>query len=145
MSEILERNMYDFVDKVTNLKKRFNVEKEEQQNARNIINEMRIIHGKALITDFYEKQNIITKGINNITNDDYVKISFSESLLYLIHCHIKECESVAFPAKKIKLIHYLMSTNILTNRTITSRTITNRILTNHIQNPLPEQLILLKI
>ena len=99
MTGISEGSMNGYVSGVTQLRKEFNSAKDADPTI-DIIKKMRIIYGQAIIYSYNEKKNIIEKGIGKITDDEYVKISINASLLHVIHCHIKECETLAYAGKK---------------------------------------------
>jgi len=86
---------------VTNLKNQFaKIYKTDEAAAIDILKQMRIIHGCAIYDDKMDKENIVKNPINDITDDDWIRLSTNASLIYCIHNHIRRCESLAYNNKK---------------------------------------------
>jgi thiol-disulfide isomerase/thioredoxin len=57
-----------------------------------------------------EKIAILNKGINNATEDDFIKLSTNASLLYVIHKHVRSCEKIVYNPKNKSLASNIITT-----------------------------------
>jgi thiol-disulfide isomerase/thioredoxin len=103
---MVQEKMNDHTSKVTSLKNKFaNICKNDgNESTIDILEKMRIIHGRAIYDDAINKHQITMKNIDEITNEDYINLSVNASYLYLIHNHIRNCEKMEFLRKKGKKI-----------------------------------------
>jgi len=91
----------DHAKSVSKLKQNFLERyKTDEQEARNIIRQMRIIHGCALSDSCKFAARINLQDPKNVSEDNWIKLSTNESLLYIIHTCIRCCEKHAYPASK---------------------------------------------
>ena len=94
MIEVIDTEINNYCNHVLGLKRRFtDILSNKGYADTNIIKQMRIIYGKALI-DVFKFKSYICKHANN--DNDYIKISTNESLLYIIHGNIRLCEKIAY-------------------------------------------------
>ena len=101
MSEIAHKNLNVHSNKTTALKNKFiNEYKTNAQTAQELIRQMRIIHGRAIYDEKEEQKNIFEKGIDNITDQDWIKVSTNCSILHIIHANIMRSEKLAFKNKE---------------------------------------------
>ncbi|XWV24927.1 thioredoxin domain-containing protein [Tupanvirus deep ocean] len=102
MSEIAHRNMNVHTNKITSMRNKFAgiCNANNEKTALDILMQMRLIHGCAIYDDAVEKHTILTKGIDNITDDEFIKLSTNASLLHVIHNHIRYCEKLLYKCKK---------------------------------------------
>lgn len=118
MSEIINQTMNEYRHKVSELKNKFirSVKNCPSQSSIDLLQEMRILHGKAILEDYLLKKEI--SGRNNVNEDDYLKLSINASLLHIIHGNIRFCESASYytssqgkklSQKKLNKINQLIS------------------------------------
>ena len=111
MSEITHTNMNASTDIVTSLKNQFCAEYKNNKVAIDLLKKMRITHGCALYDDFIDYENIKKKGIQNTTDEEWIKLSTNASLLYVIHSHIRRCERLLYNYNNKTNITPLFSTS----------------------------------
>jgi thiol-disulfide isomerase/thioredoxin len=95
MSELVQNDINTIANKVLNLKKKFQESyMKDRKNAVHILREMRILHGKAICANYLDE--IVVTNKHDPSEEDYLKLSNNESFLYVIHCHIRNCEKRMF-------------------------------------------------
>ena len=101
MMQSTESNINTYIDKVTNLKNKI-IEKHksdaDKSNIVDLLKEMRLYHGRAIYENEVEKIAML-KGLdinmlrrNNITDDEFIKLSINDSILHVIHNNIRISE-----------------------------------------------------
>ena len=131
MSEITHKNMNVHANQVSKLKSDFiKIYRKDDQAVDKIICQMRIIHAHAIYDATLLKQSIIAKGVDNITDDEWIKLSTNASILDLIHHHIRKCEKLVyeFKQRKSKCSTANVGTDVLTSDTnmLTNTPATNK-------------------
>lgn len=90
MAEISDKNINVHVQKIANLKNQFIKSYKENENvAKEIIDQMRISHGCAIYDAFFDLMELVKKPKEQINNNEWIKISVNESLLLLMQKHIE--------------------------------------------------------
>jgi len=103
MSKVSHSNMNEHCNKVTLLKKNFLLQfKSDPTKGQDIIKEMRIIHGCAIYDSDVFLKNVEAKNVDSVSDDDWIKLSTNESLLSVIHGHIRTCEKLAYASQVVK-------------------------------------------
>ena len=97
MLQMTQSNMDAQFNKVISLKNKI-IEKHNSETSKsemiNLLKEMRIYHGYAIYNDEVDKIAVLKKDIENLTDDDFIKLSVNASQLYVIHSHIRYCEKI---------------------------------------------------
>ena len=102
MSKITHANMTNYINKINDLNRKFLLAyKENYEVAQKCIEEMRIIHGDAIL-DAYDYCKNISQNRSTISNADRITVSGNDSFKHLIHRTIRECEILLFNQKKGK-------------------------------------------
>jgi thiol-disulfide isomerase/thioredoxin len=118
MPEIIHENINNHCSKITDLRNQFlDKYKTDKNQAINIIKEMRIIHGCAIYDNAQNIQKVMKAKTDSLTDEDFIKLSSNESLLYVIHDNIRNCEKKA---------HVFKETCIATNSSDTSPPLPSR-------------------
>ncbi|XWV26173.1 thioredoxin domain-containing protein [Tupanvirus soda lake] len=102
MSEIAHRNMNVHTNKITSMRNKFVgiCNADNETTALDLLMQMRLIHGCAIYDDAAEKHTILSKGIDNISDEEFIKLSTNASLLHVIHNHIRYCEKLLYKCKR---------------------------------------------
>lgn len=94
MIEVIDTEINNYCNHVLGLKRKFiHILSNKKYVDTDIIKQMRIIYGKALLDVFKFKSFTCKHAIND---NDYIKISTNESLLYIMHGNIRLCEKMAY-------------------------------------------------
>lgn len=86
-----EAMLQEYAKKIADMKKQFLSTKNPKERTQ-LIKEMRILHGKALAM---HNKNIASLK-NGDVNEKFLEISLADSLIYLMHHDIRNCETIAF-------------------------------------------------
>lgn len=91
------------LDKVIELKKNFlnlyrastsEVKISENKDLRDIIQQMRVVHGETIYRNAIETREI--NGTAQLTDNDKITLSCNASIIFCIQCEIKDCEILLF-------------------------------------------------
>lgn len=97
MSNITHEHMTNHIRDICQLKTKFmNTYKNNPEDAKKYIEEMRMIHGCSIYDEYSDLRDIDPKTANN---NDWIKLSSNSSCLYLIHNYIRTCEKLMFKNK----------------------------------------------
>lgn len=90
--------MNTHAQKITELKKMYSdkTKNNNQTDTKNILREMRIIHGCAIYDNFDDIMNIYKKNGKGTTDEDWIKLSANASFLHIMHHHIRHCEKMSY-------------------------------------------------
>ena len=92
-----------FLDKVIELKKEFlnqyrvstsEVKISENKDLRNIIQQMRMVHGETIYRNAIETREL--NGTAKLADNDKITLSCNASIIFCIQCEIKDCEILLF-------------------------------------------------
>lgn len=90
-----------YTNEVTNLKHKFISQcKTDEKAAIETLKHMRSIHGCAIYETSMDKDYIIEKNIDNVSENELIKLSINASLLHVIHSHIRCCERMLYKHKR---------------------------------------------
>ena len=87
------------LDKVTQKKKKF-MQESNENTAIELLREMRLIHGRAILDAEAYIKTLGNKGIDNVTDDELLQLSANESLLKIIQIFIDRCVNKAYKQKR---------------------------------------------
>lgn len=101
MSKITNDKINDHTSNVTSLKKQF-LEKyvDDHAKAIEILRQIRIIHGCALYDNEIDLYNAVKKNPNDISEEEYIRLSTNASFLGCIKKNVKLCEKLLFNEKR---------------------------------------------
>lgn len=97
MSDIkdITHNMNTHTKKIIELEKKFkSVYKTDANAANEIIKEMRGIHGCVKYDEFVYLLSLVNKGVDNVGDQEWIKVSTNSSFEYIIHKQIRKCDAL---------------------------------------------------